>query len=307
MNRSQIPPDFRYREVARKGRPVHAPLDAFSIRHPAMPLSRRAKIFSPFDALKGFREAITAEDAIHGTMVEAGASGRTDVGAKTSKADPQSASGEIVMCTRFYIDISDKELQEIVAAAESSALAKRFLRAGAPMRSSGEIRPTDVAPVIAMARSGNRTVFPMRWGFHVAGLRGADTISLILNARSETAAQKRTFRESWQQHRCVVPASYYFEWEHFLSPRGAKKIGRKYAIQPKGSSITWLCGLYRIEEGFPHFVVLTRPPAEEIAFIHDRMPVILPEDRILDWIRPGADPDQTLRYALDDMVCDKAV
>lgn len=48
----RIPPDFPYRDVLRKGRPKHAPMDPFSIRHPPMPLSRRAKIFSPFDALK---------------------------------------------------------------------------------------------------------------------------------------------------------------------------------------------------------------------------------------------------------------
>lgn len=61
----QMPANFRYRDVSRKGRPVHAPMDAFSIRHPAMPLSRRAKIFSPFDALEGFNEAIASKDIIY--------------------------------------------------------------------------------------------------------------------------------------------------------------------------------------------------------------------------------------------------
>lgn len=45
---------FRYQSVYEKGRPLHKPTDSFSLKHPSMDLSRRAKIFNPFDALKGF-------------------------------------------------------------------------------------------------------------------------------------------------------------------------------------------------------------------------------------------------------------
>ena len=48
----------RYRKVYEKGKPKHEPYDDFSIKHPPMDLTRRAKIFSPFDALKGFNEEI---------------------------------------------------------------------------------------------------------------------------------------------------------------------------------------------------------------------------------------------------------
>ncbi len=50
----------RYRKVYERGKPTHEPYDDFSVRHPAMDLSRRAKIFSPFDALKGFNEEIAS-------------------------------------------------------------------------------------------------------------------------------------------------------------------------------------------------------------------------------------------------------
>ena len=49
---------FRYREVYEKGKPVHEKNDSFSVKHPPMELSRRAKIFSPFDALKGFSDEL---------------------------------------------------------------------------------------------------------------------------------------------------------------------------------------------------------------------------------------------------------
>ena len=61
----KIPKGFRYSEVLRRGKPVHEKFDSFSIRHPSMPLEKRAKIFSPFDALKGFSEAISAKDVIY--------------------------------------------------------------------------------------------------------------------------------------------------------------------------------------------------------------------------------------------------
>jgi hypothetical protein len=60
-----IPEGFRYIEVLLRGKPVHEKFDSFSIRHPSMPLEKRAKIFSPFDALKGFDEAISAKNAIY--------------------------------------------------------------------------------------------------------------------------------------------------------------------------------------------------------------------------------------------------
>lgn len=57
-NTTTLPSSFRYRKVLEKGKPVHDKNDSFSIRHPAMDLSRRAKIFSPFDALKGFNDEL---------------------------------------------------------------------------------------------------------------------------------------------------------------------------------------------------------------------------------------------------------
>ncbi len=60
-----IPKGFRYSEVLRRGKPVHEKFDSFSIKHPSMPLEQRAKIFSPFDALKGFNEAISSKEIIY--------------------------------------------------------------------------------------------------------------------------------------------------------------------------------------------------------------------------------------------------
>ena len=64
------PSSFRYRHVIEKGKPTHDKNDYFSIKHPPMDLLRRAKIFSPFDALKGFHDELSkAQDETTGSFL----------------------------------------------------------------------------------------------------------------------------------------------------------------------------------------------------------------------------------------------
>ena len=65
-----MPADFPYREVFLKGKPHHDRYDSFRLRHPEMDQGHRAKIFSPFDALKGFNEAVAAKDVLYKDKIE---------------------------------------------------------------------------------------------------------------------------------------------------------------------------------------------------------------------------------------------
>lgn len=192
------------------------------------------------------------------------------------------------MCCRYYID-PDSEVEPYIRAAERSPLKERLERElSKPMLTSGEVRPTDLVPVIAPDKSRIPTVFPMFWGFHLP-----DSKVPIINARVETAREKVTFRESWENRRCAIPASYYFEWEHLKTDSGKKKTGEKFRIQPEGNSIVFFAGLYRIEviKGVkvPVFTILTTEAEEEVRFIHDRMPVMLAKDDADRWIRMNWD------------------
>ncbi len=200
------------------------------------------------------------------------------------------------MCGRYYISESE-ETTPIIEKMMQSSLVKKWQNITA-VNTYGEIRPTDVAPVIASNRSGNPSVFPMRWGF--------ESKTLLINARVETAAEKPTYKDAWKSHRCIVPATYYFEWEHLISNGGKKQTGHKYTLQPTGSTATWLCGLYRFEHDLPVFVILTRDAAEDIRFIHDRMPVIMPKDLINEWIRPDSNPVELVKEAITDIYAEKA-
>jgi len=206
------------------------------------------------------------------------------------------------MCTRYALEKDLPELKEIADEVLQSLLAQRFVATHArPIVTSGEVRPTDIVPVIAPNAKGLKTVFPMQWGF-----LNKDNKRTLFNARVETAGEKPTFKDAWQSHRCIIPASYYFEWAHFKSPDGREKTGDRFAIQPSGCTLTWLCGLYRIENGYPVFVILTKAPTVELSKIHDRMPLMLSKDRIEDWINPSSNPEELLSYALTDMIIEKA-
>ena len=201
------------------------------------------------------------------------------------------------MCCRYWTDESP-ELRPIVEEMNRSPLMKKW-QDKVKVKSYGEIFPTDVVPVIAPNRSGLRTVYPMKWGYSGK--------SLLMNARSETAAEKPTFRDDWARHRCIVPASWYFEWEHYPGSDGKKHTGDKYMIHPKDCAVTWLCGLYRIENGLPVFVILTREPGEALRFLHDRMPLIMPDELVTEWIRPDRKAEELLPRALTDLDFEKVL
>ena len=206
------------------------------------------------------------------------------------------------MCCRYVLDITEAELRQLVEDAAGSPLMERFRRNGAGVFvSSGEVAPMDIAPAVATDRRGRQAVFPMRWGFTIQGRN-----TLLVNARVESAAEKPSFREAWQHHRCVLPCSRYFEWQHPETENGKKTKGIKYAIRPQDTEITWLCGLYRIENGLPVFVVLTSEASEDVSHIHDRMPLILPKGCVREWVDPEARPEPLLRWALTRMSAEKA-
>ena len=104
------------------------------------------------------------------------------------------------MCGRYFIDpvLAGEALKEAVESLEK--------RAGAPVK-TGEICPGDEAAVFARAKSGKATLFRMKWGWKNAKNR------LVINARSETAETSAMFSESMAARRCLIPASWYFEWE----------------------------------------------------------------------------------------------
>ncbi len=197
------------------------------------------------------------------------------------------------MCTRYFVEKQFEQMNKYILDAEESPLFQKFVANGITKISSGEIRPTDTVPVIASDRKGNPSIFPMKWGFRIPSQH------LIVNARVETAMVKPSFRDSWKEHRCIIPASYYFEWKHFKDSEGKITTGNKCAIRSVSDEIIWMCGLYRIENGLPVFVVLTKEATDAVVNIHDRMPVLLSEKDVNSWISPYVTAESLLDNIID--------
>lgn len=189
------------------------------------------------------------------------------------------------MCGRYFIEESDadEELQLVIA-----AINRRDVDQRVGLKCAGEVFPTDVVPVIANSRSLRPAVFAMQWGYALDG-------KTIINARSETAASRPLFCDGMAQRRCLIPASNYFEWER----RGKERV--KYAIRPTAREAMYMAGIYRILAGRPEFLILTREPTQSIAFIHDRMPVMLPAAALADWLDPRRDAQAVLDFSVSEV------
>ena len=209
------------------------------------------------------------------------------------------------MCCRYYILPKGVEWDPIREAAESARVMRRFRAAGIPLVTAGEVRPADAVPALASDREGGQRIFPMRWGFRQSAPDQTARPALLINARSETAAEKPSFREAWRSHRCAVPATGDYEWAR---PEAADRRtpGIKYVIEAPDQPILWLCGLYRIEAGLPVFVILTRSPVPDLAPIHDRMPLILPDKLVSAWVDPRVRPESLLDRAVGIFHAEKA-
>jgi putative SOS response-associated peptidase YedK len=184
------------------------------------------------------------------------------------------------MCGRYeiYQEVRDEYLE---------ALIKGALRVsdklGAGMKPFGEIRPTDVAPVIAPSAQHRRIgAFPMQWGFNHPG-RGM----LVFNTRMETAPEKDLFVSSIDERRCLIPASRYFEWKKTDANRKTC-----FAFAAETGDPLYLAGLYvRTSDSrrLPCFSILTQDAEKSIREIHPRMPVLVPFSRAEEWLSPDTD------------------
>jgi Uncharacterized conserved protein len=186
------------------------------------------------------------------------------------------------MCGRYYVEdnIPIEQLAEIIAEVNRKIKDQ-------PVKTSGTVSPTDKA--LVMAANG---IDIMQWG-----LSGFDGKKVIINSRSEGILEKPMFAKAVRETRCLIPASYYFEWELV----GTKKV--KNQIKPRGENVLYMAGIYRVEreKPLPVFSIITRDAAPTIKHIHDRMPVILAPDAQREWLSPRADIAAVLKAGLSNM------
>jgi putative SOS response-associated peptidase YedK len=176
------------------------------------------------------------------------------------------------MCGRFVQATGAKQLSERMDLPSGSLFDRpRF-----------NVAPTTPIAAIRASRNEGRELVALKWGLIPSWSRDGKG---FINARSETAAEKPTFRSAFKKRRCLIPADAFYEWQK-------KKDGTKqpFAIRFKGAEPCAFAGLWEVwtnhesGEEIESCTILTTGANKLMKPIHDRMPVILPEDAYASWL-----------------------
>lgn len=150
---------------------------------------------------------------------------------------------------------------------------------------SFNVAPTDEVYAVA-EHDGKRQLGAFRWGLIPFWAKDRRIGARNINARVESVADKPAFRESFTRRRCLIPADGFFEWQ--VLPKG-KLPHYIYRSDGKPLALAGLWASWRdpeTEEWVRSCTIITGPPNSMVAELHDRMPVILPEDAWQAWLDP---------------------
>jgi putative SOS response-associated peptidase YedK len=145
------------------------------------------------------------------------------------------------------------------------------------------VAPTTNQPVIAFSKEGERAMKLFRWGLVPFWADDPGIGARMINARSETIAEKPSFRTAFKRRRCIVPASAFYEWKR----EGDAK--QPYQIIPANDDFFAFAGIWERwddDEGNALFSysILTCDANERMQELHHRMPVILHREEIDTWL-----------------------
>ncbi|MCB0704469.1 MAG: SOS response-associated peptidase [Saprospiraceae bacterium] len=175
------------------------------------------------------------------------------------------------MCGRFSLAVSESKIQEELP----------FVDTGNQLRRNYNIAPTQHAYVVTNAQP-DRLQY-LTWGLVPFWSKEGKNTGRLINARAEGIESKPSFRIPIRKQRCLVLADSFYEWRK----SGSERI--PYRILPKNGSLLIMAGIWDEwdKEGYPvkSFSVITCQPNEEVAFLHDRMPVLLTnKEACAEWL-----------------------
>ncbi|OYN86624.1 SOS response-associated peptidase [Parenemella sanctibonifatiensis] len=201
------------------------------------------------------------------------------------------------MCGRYVIGSNDGEL---ATEFDVESALPDWIADHRPPRYN--IAPTDPVPAIVVAQrgdlSGQRTMTALRWGLVPSWAKDPTIGSRMINARSETVAEKPSFRKAFRTRRCLLPASGYYEWYRQTDEQG-KVRKRPHFIHRDDGRLLAMAGLYEwwhddagiaTPDGEPGWLgsctIITTAAADSVGHLHDRMPMVIEADGWQDWLSP---------------------
>lgn len=179
------------------------------------------------------------------------------------------------MCGRFSLSTPASEIARFFGAAGAIPdLDPRY-----------NIAPSQGVLVVRAAPTGGRELGIVRWGLIPGWAREPDVGVAPINARSETADTKPTFRHAFKKRRCVIPADAFYEWQ--MTERGKRPM----CITPQTGGFFAMAGIWERWEpedqptgAVESCAILTTAANSLMAPIHDRMPVLLDKGGVEAWL-----------------------
>ncbi|MEM6674043.1 MAG: SOS response-associated peptidase [Planctomycetota bacterium] len=191
------------------------------------------------------------------------------------------------MCGRYALTVEPDVLEALFALDSLPEFEPRF-----------NLAPSQSAPVVVRGDDPEtRTARTMRWGLVPSWAKDSKIGYRTINARSETAAEKPSFRSAFNKRRCLVPAEWFYEWKR----EGKQKV--PYRLRRADGQPLALAGLWEhwkgsdAESARTTFTILTTAANDDLAELHDRMPCILERDGFERWLTPEV-PDEEATAAL---------
>lgn len=189
------------------------------------------------------------------------------------------------MCGRFYVD--EGTAREIEGVIRGIDLQLEKMR-------TGDIFPSQLAGILtchsrqhSLPEEGPATreapafaLEEMHWGFPQYQKKG-----LLINARAETALERKSFCDSVLHRRCIIPAKHFYEWDDHKN---------KVTFFREDSSILYMAGFYNMFQNEKRFIILTTQANNSVIPVHNRMPLVLENKELEDWIYD----DKFTEYAL---------
>lgn len=186
------------------------------------------------------------------------------------------------MCGRMVLTRSASEIAEAFELETVLELQPRY-----------NVAPSQLVPAVRALEGGARSLAMLRWGLIPSWAKDRSIGNRLINARSETAAEKPSFRVALRRRRCIVPADGFYEWK-------GKAPAIPHLFRAADGGLLAIAGLYEewtdreSGEVIESCTLLTTESNLTVRAVHDRMPVLLePRDHSL-WL----DPDETRAEAV---------
>ncbi len=175
------------------------------------------------------------------------------------------------MCGRFQISKTEDDIQIRFHVDVEKEWLKQIFNAGPMMQ----------LPVITNEEPERLNFF--RWGLVPFWAKDAAIGVKMINAKSETLAEKPAFKSALQKRRCLIPANGFYEWEK----AGKSKIPHRFFLESE--ELFAFAGLWESWKDpsgsiLRTFTIITTTPNELVSPVHDRMPVILDPDFEKHWL-----------------------